>query len=369
MESEASHVLIVDDSDEDVSIVESQLKGEYLVSVANSGEGALNILASGPSPDVILMDVEMPALDGYETCRLLKNTPETSEIDVIFISAHDTTEQKLYGYEAGGNDYLTKPVDPAVLRQKVRLAIEDKTSRAVMETEKFEAMQTAMTAISSAGEQGVVVDFMRRSFTVENVEALARLIVEATANFGLESSVQLRTARGPVNAGSTEPMPPLEVELLTRVKDTGRLSERGSRLIANFGPVTQLIKNMPEDEDRRGRLRDHIALLLEGAEARLKSLEMQQRISMLVIESNKALHEIEIMQKQQKETAMQIMDGVMAQLEKSFLSYGLMEEQEEKLLEIVRGGVDKSLDNFEQGLMIDEKLREIVHLLERSCKV
>lgn len=368
MDSEKFRVLIVDDSTEDIHFVMENLKREYAVLVATSGEKALDMIAGDYRPDVILMDVEMPGMNGYDTCRLVKNTPETSDINVIFVSAHDSTEEKLCGYEAGGDDYLIKPVQPSELLQKVRLAVRDKQLRSTIEAEKREAIQTAMTAISSAGEQGVVVDFMRRSFSVAGFEELARLVVEATANYGLENSIQLRTVLGPVNGSSKEPMPPLEKELLSKVKDAGRLRDSGARLIANFGPVTQLIKNMPDDEDKRGRLRDHVAILLEGAEARLHALEMQQQLAELVADSNRALQEIEAMQKQQKQISMQIMDDVMKQMEDSLLSYGLTEEQEELLLGVVQAGVNKSLNNFEQGLAIDDKLRDIIQSLNRFCR-
>ncbi len=361
-------ILIVDDSTDDIHFILENLKQEYAVLVATSGEKALEMIGNGPRPDVILMDVEMPGMNGYETCRQVKHNPESSDIDVIFVSAHDSTDEKLAGYEAGGSDYLIKPVQTCELLQKVKLVIKDKHVRAAVESEKTQAMQTAMTAISSAGEQGVVVDFMRRSFSVTSVEELARLVVEATSSYGLGNSIQLRTVFGPVNASSSEPMPPLEQEMLSRLKDVGRLRECGSRFVGNFGAVTQLIKNMPEDEGKRGRLRDHLALLLEGAEARLHALEVQQKLAQLVVESNNALQEIEAMQQQQKQTSIQIMDDVMKQLEDSFMSYGLTEEQEALLMGVVQTGVDKSLDNFEQGIKIDEKMRGIIQSLEHFYK-
>jgi len=357
-------VMIVDDSTDDIHFVLENLKQDYAVLVATSGEKALAMAAKEPHPDVILMDVEMPGMNGYDTCRQIKAAPETSAIDVIFVSAHDSTDEKLAGYDAGGSDYVIKPVQPGELLQKVRLAINDKQARAAVEADKSMAMETAMTAISSAGEQGVVVNFMKNSFSVASIEALARLVVEATSSYCLEVSVQLRSTAGPVNAGSREPIPPLEQELLTRLKDVGRLKESGARFIGNFGGVTLLVKNMPEDEGKRGRLRDHLALLLEGAEARLEALELQQQLAQVVTDSNQALQEIEAMQTKQKQTSMQIMDDVMMQLEASFLSYGLTEDQEALLLKVVQDGVDKSLENFEQGVMIDEKMREIIHSLE-----
>jgi len=363
MSAEKERILIVDDSTDDIHILMENLKQDYAVLAATSGEKALEVAANDPQPDVILLDVMMPGMDGYETCRRLKQKPDTRDIDIIFVSAHDTIEEKLNGYEAGGSDYLIKPVQPVELAQKVKLAIHNKSNRAEAVAENQMAMQTAMTAISSIGEQGVVLDFMRRSFTVDSIQALANLIVEATAGYGLESNVQIRGSREVVNVSSSGRMSPLEEELMLRLQDTGRIRMSGNRLVANFGPVSQLIKNMPEDEDKRGRLRDHLAILLEGAMARLKSLEINEELARLVTHSKQALQEIETMQKEQKQTAMQIMDDVMKDLEASFLSYGLTEDQEELLIKVVQEGITKSLENFEKGLSIDEQLRGIIDRL------
>jgi CheY-like chemotaxis protein len=362
-------VLMVDDCVDDIHVLMENLKQDYAVLAATNGEKALEMAGKTPQPDVILMDVMMPGVDGYETCRRLKSDPNTQNIDIIFVSAHDTTEEKLTGYEAGGCDYLIKPVQPNELMQKVKLAVQNKIVRAEAAKEKEIAMQTAMTAISSAGEQGVVLDFMRRSFTTASISELARLIVEAVANYGLENSVQIRGSRELVNSSTTEPMSPLEQELILRLKDAGRIRENGKRFIANFGEISLLIKNMPEDEDKRGRLRDHLAMLLEGAESRLRALEMAHELEQTVQESNQALKNIQAVQKAHKEKAVQIMDDVMRNIEHSFLSYGLTEEQETLLLNIVQTGVNQSLDNLEQSLQADQQLHSIVERLERFSQI
>lgn len=357
-------ILIVDDSVDDIHFVMENMKQEYAVLAATSGEKALEIAARDPRPDVILLDVMMPGVDGYETCRRLKDKPETQDIDVIFVSAHDTTDEKLAGYDAGGSDYLIKPVQPEELLQKVKLAIKNKEARATASEEKSMAMETAMTAISSAGEQGVVLDFMRQSYTTNDFNKLAKLIVDSTGNYGLKNSVQIRTNGHTFNASTTESIPPLEKEILTRLKDAGRLQESGTRLMANYGNISLLVKNMPDDPDMRGRLRDHLAILLESAEARLDALEISNGLGQLISDSNETLQQIEVMQKDQKSTAMEIMDHVMEDLEEAFMSYGLTEDQESLLLGVVQAGVDKSLDNFEKGLIIDEQLRGLITRLE-----
>lgn len=363
MSDEKKRILMVDDSADDIHVLMENLKQEYAVIAATSGAKALLLAEGEQRPDLILMDVTMPGMDGYETCRQLKANPVTEDIDVIFVSAHNTVEEILAGYEAGGSDYLIKPVQPAQLLQKVKLAIQNREARCTALAESRMAMQTAMTAITSVGEQGVVLDFMRRSFSVGSAEALANLVVEVTANYGLNNCVEVRGCGAVVYASNAGQVTPLEQELLSRLKDVGRIREHGSRLILNFGPITQLIKNMPEDSEKSGRLRDHLAILLEGAEARLRALEMEHQVAALVQDSNKALCEIQTVQTELKRKTMRIMDELMGGVEDAFVSYGMTDEQEKLLIGLVQASVDKTLENYEQGLKIDAQLREIIERL------
>jgi len=235
MTTEKRHVLVVDDSPDDIHFLMPVLTKEYAVLVATNGKKALEIASKEPHPDVILMDVEMPEMNGYETCCSLKENPETAGIDVIFVSSHDTSDEILAGYEAGGSDYLTKPVKHSELLQKIKLSIDNKSCRVATLTEQATAMKMAMTAISNAGEYGVIISFLRQSFTTNSIEELAKLIAEATVNYELENSVQIHTSQTVINASSKEPMPPLEQELLSRLQDSERIMEKGSRLILNFG--------------------------------------------------------------------------------------------------------------------------------------
>ena len=359
-------ILIVDDSADDIRILMENLKQDYAVLAATSGEKALERAGQEPRPDVILLDVAMPGMDGYETCRRLKADESTRDLDVIFVSAHDTPGEKLAGYDAGGDDYLIKPVQPDELRRKVARAIQNRDARQAITDEKKMAMETAMTALTNIGEQGVVLDFMRRSFSVGTLQELANLVAETTMSFGLESSVQIRSARALIHASSSGRVSPLEEELLTRLADAGNIRSSGARLLLNYGHASQLIKNMPEDDsDKCGRLRDHLAIVLESADARLKALEMEHALAQLVKDSNQALQNIQALQGEQKQTAMQIMDDVMKELEASFLSYGLTEDQEETLLKVVQHGIDRSLDNFEKGLQIDEQMYVIINRLKQ----
>lgn len=117
---EKQTILIVDDTPESIAIVISSLEGQYRVKVAISGEKGLQIACSNDPPDLILLDVMMPGMDGYEVCSHLKKEPQTADIPIIFLTSKDETEEEMRGLELGAVDYLIKPVSPPILLARVR---------------------------------------------------------------------------------------------------------------------------------------------------------------------------------------------------------------------------------------------------------
>jgi sigma-B regulation protein RsbU (phosphoserine phosphatase) len=118
-------ILVVDDSKTNIEILVAGLKNEYKLSVALSGENALQ-LAPRVSPDLILLDINMPGMDGYEVCRRLRARPETSEVPIVFVSALNEVGNKASGFEVGANDYITKPFDLLEVRARVRALLKAK---------------------------------------------------------------------------------------------------------------------------------------------------------------------------------------------------------------------------------------------------
>jgi sigma-B regulation protein RsbU (phosphoserine phosphatase) len=112
-------VLVVDDVKTHVDVLVSALRGRYRLSVALDGDSALRSIAACP-PDLVLLDVVMPGLDGYEVCRRLRARPATREVPVMFLSSLEDARDKVQGFEAGGNDYLTKPFDRLEVQARVK---------------------------------------------------------------------------------------------------------------------------------------------------------------------------------------------------------------------------------------------------------
>jgi sigma-B regulation protein RsbU (phosphoserine phosphatase) len=121
-------ILAVDDTPENLDVVKGILSPDYTVKAATSGKMALKI-AETQSPDLILLDIMMPEMDGYEVCQRLKSNPKTSEIPIIFLTAKDQTMDEAKGFELGAEDYILKPVNPPILKARVKTHVALKQSR------------------------------------------------------------------------------------------------------------------------------------------------------------------------------------------------------------------------------------------------
>ncbi|WP_200223964.1 response regulator [Rhodoferax fermentans] len=127
----ASHkatVLVVDDTPDNLSLVSGLLRDDYIVRVANNGEKALRIASSEQPPDLILLDIMMPGMDGYEVCQRLKADPKARDIRVIFLTAKAEIEDERKGFELGAVDYITKPISPPILQERVKTHLALKAS-------------------------------------------------------------------------------------------------------------------------------------------------------------------------------------------------------------------------------------------------
>jgi signal transduction histidine kinase len=113
-------VLVVDDTIENLALMHGLLKTDYRTLVASNGQLALDIAGTVPQPDLVLLDIMMPEIDGYEVCRRLKDDPATAHIPVIFLTARTEIEDEQRGFALGAVDYIAKPISPPVVLARVK---------------------------------------------------------------------------------------------------------------------------------------------------------------------------------------------------------------------------------------------------------
>ncbi|MBF0476644.1 MAG: diguanylate cyclase [Deltaproteobacteria bacterium] len=135
--SHKQSVLIVDDEPVNARILVELLCPNYAVRVAVNGVGALRVARSEIPPDLILLDIVMPGMDGYEVCRELKADPFTQDIPVIFITAKDSEQDQIKGFDIGAVDYITKPFSPVVVEARVKTHVELKIKSELLKNLSF----------------------------------------------------------------------------------------------------------------------------------------------------------------------------------------------------------------------------------------
>ncbi|MES2582242.1 MAG: hybrid sensor histidine kinase/response regulator [Pseudomonadota bacterium] len=165
-------LLVVDDAPENIDLLHAILKPHYHVKVANGGEKALKIVQSDLPPDLVLLDVMMPGLDGYEVCRQIKSRPQTCNIPVVFVTAMDEQKDEEFGLSLGAVDYVTKPFNASIVlaRVKTHLALHDRT----VELERQIAMRTQANAdlLQALDQLGAARDKIAQSERLAAVGAM-----------------------------------------------------------------------------------------------------------------------------------------------------------------------------------------------------
>ncbi len=367
-------VLAIDDEPLNLDIIEEILEERFETEQALNGAEGFEA-AKSFQPDLILLDVNMPVMDGLETCKKLKADPETSHIPVVFLSALSRVEERMAGYEAGADDYISKPFDEQELLVKIELVLNSKTTKDELEKSSSDAMSMAMTAMSTAGEVGAVLQFTRKSFQCTNLTSLANEVLETCRQYNLKASLRISSSGENQFFSDDSEVSSLERKVLTQ-SDQGRFIDFGKRTAVHYKHTSLLIKNMPvEDADKYGRMKDNIGLLVEAADARVEGLmmnlklqEREEMLNKLLNTTREILNDVEQEYRSNGEKNEGIMSDLVQRVESSFMHLGLSDEQEEALLNILSGAEKESIALYDSGLDLEKRIEFLVTELKGASK-
>ncbi len=368
-------VFVVDDDAIILDVLRATLAAECELHTFASAEACLSALAD-VKPDLFLLDVSMPVMDGYALCRQLKDDWDTQDIPVVFISASDNNETRMLCYEAGGDDFIQKPFDPAELLSKLGVAGRILAEKKALREQAGYAQRTAMAAMVSMGELGVVLQFLSKSFACNTLDGLAAALLDAMQQYDLQAAVQMRIGDEVLTLSHNGRNVPLEVSVLNHVRESGRIFQFKSRCVFNYGQVTLLVKNMPlEDAERCGRIRDNGALLAEGADARLRAIETEMLaarrragIESALPRLYSTLDGVQANYRRNCFELTQVMIDFQEQLAKAFISLGLMERQEEQLSSMANDFVTRLVGTQDASLEIVGHLEALAEDLKVLLK-
>lgn len=360
-------VMVVDDNLTIRLTMELALADRFEVLPVPSGEVCLAAL-EGFAPDLILLDIEMEGMNGHETCRRLRADGRT--MPVIFVSSHDGLDERLKAFDSGGDDFIIKPFDAEVLLRKAESIVRLHGERERLKREMNTTREMAFGFLKSAGETGVLLEFLQQSMSCADYGDLARRLAHAVGRLDVAGHVQVRYPEGSLSVTPSGPATPLEASILERSATLGRLFQFRSRLVVNYPAITVLVVNLPDDPDFVGRLRDNLAVLAESADiiagtigmrrqavARAQSIEAAAKESVSAVETLRALY-----RRQQSETRIQL-ESLIGAVEGTYVFLGLTDSQEATLSEALRRGSEEVLQLFQLNEEFDHQFGRILKLL------
>ena len=360
-----------------------ELEG-YAVEEAADGTSALARLEAlaaslAQRPQLVLLDVGLPDMEGYEICRHVLQDPRLLHVPVIFLSGRVELEDRMAGYEAGAEDYIAKPYVNAELLSKIGVALRNGQTRHAqheLQGQVANAMQAAFSAMSSASEIGVVLQFMKGSFALQDNAALQHSMLQALQELGLDASIQLRSLRGVSTVNAEGPCGQLEIGLIETLARRGHIVDAGRVTVFSYGQVSLAVKNMPrEDEERNGRLRDNLAFLTEGAAARLAALDaawQQQQQAVVLAElvacTRNTLRVVDERFRYQQWASGDIMLRLRENIDRAFVRLGLTEGQERMIAQLLASATEECTLLSEQGVDVEVSMKALLKALD-ACQL
>jgi len=227
-------LLVVDDRPENLAVLNDLLHPHYRVLAATSGVAALRIANATPTPDLVLLDVMMPEMDGYEVLSRLKQSPTTTEIPVIFLTALGEAQDEELGLRLGATDYITKPIKPTVLLARVRTQLEAKQARDWLKDQKG--------ALEAEVSRRMIENDMTQLVTIRALAHLAEIRDPETGNHILrtQSYVQTLAIRLRTYPRFSACLTDHYIELLTRSAPLHDIGKVGipDHILQKPGPLT-----------------------------------------------------------------------------------------------------------------------------------
>lgn len=376
-----ARVLLTDDDDMTLEMLEAALQDRYQVTQAHSGREAID-KARQATFDLIVLDVDMPEMDGYETCTTLKAESQTANIPVLFLSARVNIDERLRGYRVGGTDYLTKPFDVAELNTKIDLAVEQHARNQQLNSQFEEAMNMAMATADMYGEVGVVLELQRQLANCFNYTDIANTFFSALEKMGFEGCLRLHGRQGTASRSGQGECSALGNSILDHLEASKgpTIQPVGDNTSFNYGNVLMLIRNLPmnpqadqhsqEEIDRLARVRDNVALMAEGIVSRMRALDVETEKSHLehsqkmVTMTREALVDISAQQHANRLQMAQVFQRMNSEVEQLFIHLGLSESQEEQLANTLQRHTTEAMGVFDHSNQIDAHLNKLIARLK-----
>lgn len=367
-------ILIVDDDEHMLEMLSIHIENAgYTILKAENGQAAIQAIDNTEEKlAAIVSDVEMPKLDGYELCSKVRSQEKLKEIPFIFVSAKTSLEEKLKGYEVGGDEYITKPLDGEEVVLKVQHIIENRIRHHVLTQQVQDSHQAAMQAMTYTSNLGQVLQFMQATAKINEFDVLADKLFDVTLSLGLSVVIQFHKSNGIVNYKKNGEVAPLEANVIELARSKGRFFDFGSRTIVNYQDFSLLILDMPvNDAEKYGLMKDILGNLCDAIEVRVKLLLSKvvvQQKDDVINTVTQALDTIDKSYRDIQQANMSVIDDMIHRMEEAMFGFGLSEGQEDIVRGIVQYMKNKMSEIYEDGAELYNEFEKIHDTLINGLK-
>jgi CheY-like chemotaxis protein len=360
-------ILAVDDEPFNLEIIEEILEElDFELQVATSGPECL-AMVEGYMPQVILLDVSMPQMNGYEVCKALKANPNTAHIIVMFVSARGTVEERMEGYSVGAEDYIVKPFGHDELKSKLKNLNQVLIEKQSLEKQVEDATSTAFNAMANSSEMGQIVNYIENIGFINNPQDLGKALIDCLQTFDLQSNVEFRHGDTIEHFALSGVCSPIVIELFDMLKNKGRLHEFSHRILVNYEMISLLILNMPDhDPDKHGRIRDHVCFIVSVTEQQLRAImtkqmleSQQQKLNDVASTVHSKFHGLIGLLNENRESNEKVFKQLQEDLEVRIPTMGLDEDQEVFIYKKVDETIQNSIAREESVKQVKAAFTEI----------
>jgi CheY-like chemotaxis protein len=374
--SQTFKVFVVDDDPVVLDIIEAVLGPDCDLHTFANAEDCAKRLES-EKPDLFFLDVNLPGMDGYSLCRSIKDNAELRNTPVTFVSGHDTIEERIKGYDAGGEDFIVKPFEPEELLRKLFVAQNMVLNQRSLAEQITEAEYLSTLVMANMDETGILLQFMSKLIAMESADEIANGLLELMQRYRLDGVVQTRLGGTTTTLSAAGTNLPLEVSVIEHVRDQGRIFEFRRRSVHNFELVTVMVNNLPiEDPDFCGRLRDHLSVAAQGVDSRLRALQAeeisrraQQNIISALESIANTIMELRDAHRNNTTASTQLIADLQETLLNSFYRLGLTDNQERFLQDMVGDFMTRMAALLDRSGETQQALQRLNQKLEqlRNC--
>lgn len=365
----------IDDNDTNLRLLEKSLCDSFDVQILQSPHDAIAALCAF-KPAVILLDVNMPDLNGYELCQQIRQTPALADAPIIFVTCMKDLDDRLAGYAAGGDAYLTKPFDLRELKSLIQSLLVRKKSVEASKRNAEELRAMSWTMLRNTSEMGELLRFSQGIAKVKDEVAFVDHLFTTLGALNLSATVLVRLLSGEVVARSDgKPFTLIEKELLDLARNGQRITAQGNKYIFHSDNIVLLIRNMPlADEALLGRMKDHLCILLDSAEASIAIINGEKQRAQLQIsrtdETISAINAefdiiIDTAEKLYRQSSASI-ERLASALEHSFMVMDLTETQEQQILKFIEESRRETEKQHELKALFQSSM---MHILERVANL